>query len=146
MAPPAESHSASKTYSGGCHCGANRFTTILSPPLDDPQSTVSSCNCSVCSKNGYYFVYTRNADTKWEKGGLNDMTGYTFNQEKIKHHFCPTCGTSVVCSSNKEDFYPDILAFNVGLTSESSKFSANIRLPGSCFRRCRPREAQPEEG
>jgi len=60
------------------------------------------------------------------------MTGYTFNKQKIKHHFCPTCGTSLVCSSNKDDFYPDILAFNVSFF-EISKVLAHICSLGSCF-------------
>lgn len=119
MAPSTETSTSSKIYSGGCHCGSNRYSTSISPSLDDPESKVIQCNCSVCSKNGYVFAYVKVADTKWEKGGPNAMTGYTFHERKIKHHFCPTCGTSVYCSSNKEDFFPDTLVINVGVTIQA---------------------------
>jgi hypothetical protein len=120
MAPPTETPATSKVYQGGCHCGANRYSTSISPPLDAPESKVTQCNCSVCSKNGYLFVFTKVADTQWNKGGPDAMTGYTFHECKIKHHFCPTCGTSVYCSSNKETFFPDSLVINVRKTPKSS--------------------------
>jgi hypothetical protein len=103
----------SKTYTGGCHCGANRYTVRISPPLDDPEATILNCNCSICEKNGYLFAFANVADTKWDKGGLDAMTEYLFYKHIIKHLFCPTCGTSVYCPSNSDDLNPGTLAINV---------------------------------
>jgi len=43
--------SLSKTFTGSCHCGLVRFecTTDL--------STVTMCNCSICTKKGLHFAF-----------------------------------------------------------------------------------------
>ena len=37
----------SRTYEGGCHCGAVRFQVIID------RWEVQDCNCSICSKKGF---------------------------------------------------------------------------------------------
>ncbi|KAI9845286.1 MAG: hypothetical protein M1838_001809 [Thelocarpon superellum] len=87
-APP-----TSKTYNGGCHCGAVDFTVKLAPPLEE--QAVMSCNCSICACHGYLFVYPDGDDVTFHKG-RDELKVYTFGRETIKHSFCPTCGTSVL--------------------------------------------------
>lgn len=53
------------TYRGNCHCGAVRYT-LRSPDLTSID--VIECNCSICSRNGYLFVYIEDADLDWERG------------------------------------------------------------------------------
>lgn len=62
--------STSKTYSGSCHCGANTFTVPISPPLEDPETTVLNCNCSICAKNGSLLVFVPAASINWIKGNF----------------------------------------------------------------------------
>jgi hypothetical protein len=82
----------SKVYSGSCHCGKNSFSVKVSPPLDSDESKVINCNCSICSKNGYLFVFTDLSDLKWEKGGFDDMKAYKFGSQTLSHYFCTECG------------------------------------------------------
>jgi len=100
------------TYNASCHCGAVAYRVTVSPPLDHPASSVSGCNCSICVRNGYLFIYVPSKDVEFEKGE-GAMTKYTFAQERIQHSFCPTCGSSLMAQSIKADFFPDMKAINV---------------------------------
>ena len=84
----------SATYTGGCHCKANRYSITVSPPLDDGHRVIS-CNCSICSTNGYLLVFVDEVTITWEKGGMDQLKGYKFGKGKLNHFFCPECGTSV---------------------------------------------------
>jgi hypothetical protein len=106
----------SKTYNGSCHCGANKFSAVISPPLEAEGSGVTSCNCSICNINGYLLTFSRTADTTWTAGGLDKLTGYKFGKEKIQHYFCPTCGTSVCCEGVDPNFFPGMLGWNVSVS------------------------------
>ncbi|RDI77260.1 hypothetical protein Vi05172_g12768 [Venturia inaequalis] len=86
----------SKTYSGSCHCRTNTFTVPISPPLEDPSTTVLNCNCSICAKNGSLLVFVPAASINWIKGGPTVLIPYLFNKKIVNHSFCPTCGNSFV--------------------------------------------------
>jgi len=98
---------SSKTYTGGCHCGANTFSVPISPPLEDPETKVVSCNCSICDKNGYLLSFVPASSVTWTKGGLENLTEYSFNKKTLLHYFCPTCGTSLAAKGG------DTIGFNV---------------------------------
>ena len=72
-------------YSGGCHCGAVRFETKadISAPI--------ACNCSICSKSGYWLTFVPEGDFKLLSGADN-LTDYQFAKKHIHHVFCKTCG------------------------------------------------------
>jgi hypothetical protein len=102
-----------------CHCGAFTYTVTASPPLDDPKTEVmrpflpqtpkiqqhhtdssTECNCSICTRNGYLFIYTPNAAISFTKGEFSDLTEYRFGPKpKVAHYFCGTCGSSCVARS-----------------------------------------------
>jgi hypothetical protein len=84
--------SESKVYTGSCHCGKNSFSVNVSPPLDSEKSAVISCNCSICTRNGYLLVFSNLSDLTWEKGGFDDMKVYKFGRQTLSHYFCPECG------------------------------------------------------
>ncbi len=74
-----------KTYKGGCHCGAVRFETTI-----DPSSPIT-CNCSICGKAGHWLTFTPADNFKLESGEDN-LIDYQFNKKTIHHLFCKTCG------------------------------------------------------
>ncbi|KAF2423557.1 hypothetical protein EJ08DRAFT_652684 [Tothia fuscella] len=113
----AESKS-SQVYKGSCHCGANAYTCSVTPPLDDPESKVINCNCSLCTRNGYLLVFVE--DVKWTKGSLEELTVYKWNTGKFPHYFCPSCGTSLAGQG------PDKLAFNVRAFHDIDLKSLNL--------------------
>ncbi|KAJ5515108.1 Glutathione-dependent formaldehyde-activating enzyme/centromere protein V [Penicillium fimorum] len=100
----------SSSHSGKCHCGAVRFNFTLSPPLYEYPT--NSCNCSICTKNGYLLVYPFNKDLTVEQG--DTLKDYLFAGHKAKHQFCGRCGSSCFIRPLEEGA-PSISAVNVRL-------------------------------
>ena len=86
--PPTDESSFHKA---NCHCGAVRFTVRLSPPLKE--YPVKSCNCSICSRNGYLLVYPNLEDFTLLKGE-EKLKEHKFNSRLAGHQFCGDCGSS----------------------------------------------------
>lgn len=73
-------------HTGGCHCGAVKFT------FDAPaQMSMTLCNCSICDKTGFQHIFVPHKDLTFESG-QDLLTTYTFGSHTAKHRFCPTCG------------------------------------------------------
>ena len=76
-----------KTYEGGCHCGRVRFR------VRDDLSSVSECNCSICTMKGYLHVIV--PPERFEiLSGKDELATYLFNTRTAKHYFCKHCGVS----------------------------------------------------
>jgi hypothetical protein len=75
-----------KTYTGGCHCGAVRYTVDM-----DLEKAVT-CNCSHCKKKGFVLTFAEKEAFKVTEGE-DSLTDYFFNKNAIRHRFCKTCGT-----------------------------------------------------
>jgi hypothetical protein len=71
---------------GGCHCGAVRFTVDAPEPFD-----VVDCNCSICTKKGFLHLIVPETALAIT-AGADALTTYTFNTHTAKHMFCRTCG------------------------------------------------------
>jgi hypothetical protein len=103
-----------KTYTARCHCNATIFTVTI-PPLETGATTVTQCNCSICTKSGYNLVYPLREDVKFIKGE-DELKTYLFGKKIRPHRFCGNCGTSILIDfKNLED--PDRkkrLAVSVG--------------------------------
>ena len=78
--------SETKTYSGGCHCGAVRYEVEL-----DLAKPVISCNCSMCGRVGSLLTFVPAANFTLLQGE-DSLTDYQFNKHVIHHVFCKTCG------------------------------------------------------
>ncbi|KAF1916909.1 hypothetical protein BDU57DRAFT_498027 [Ampelomyces quisqualis] len=74
-----------ETYTASCHCGTVQYYVILSPPL--PKWKVVSCNCSICSRNGYLLVYPERSQLHM-KSGEEALKEYSFGKERVLHKFC----------------------------------------------------------
>jgi hypothetical protein len=74
-----------QTYQGGCHCGRVRFRVTAD------LSSVTECNCSMCTKKGILHVIVPK-DNFELVSGKDDLTTYTFNTGVAKHTFCKHCG------------------------------------------------------
>ncbi|UNI17665.1 hypothetical protein JDV02_003991 [Purpureocillium takamizusanense] len=80
-----------RTYRGNCHCGAFVYETQL-PEI----KSVFECNCSICHKKGYLWVFPGEGRFSIVKGGDDALSGYTFGLKKRTHKFCPTCATPLM--------------------------------------------------
>ena len=90
--------------SGGCHCGAVRFTAKLPnapvPALD--------CNCSVCSMTGFLHVMVSHEDFELHTG-RDALASYKFGTGAADHLFCSRCG---VKSFYQPRSHPDSWSLN----------------------------------
>ena len=77
----------SKPLNAACHCGAVRFTVLLSDGL----STARRCNCSFCRMRGAVAVSAELSGIQVQQG-QDALTLYQFNTGQAKHFFCKHCG------------------------------------------------------
>jgi hypothetical protein len=73
------------SYTGGCHCGAVRFR--VNAELVD----VSVCNCSMCTKKGFWHWIVPPAAFELISGA-DALSVYRFNTGVAQHRFCSVCG------------------------------------------------------
>ena len=71
-----------KTYYGNCHCGAFKFSVNL-PEL----KLVNECNCSICFKKGYKWVFPGAGQFNIEKG-YGVLKDYEFGPCSMAHKVC----------------------------------------------------------
>jgi hypothetical protein len=67
-----------RVYKGSCHCTATKFS-VKAPTI----VSASSCNCSICSKNGSLFIYPTPKDFVFELEG--PLTEYRFGKKTLGH-------------------------------------------------------------
>jgi hypothetical protein len=79
-----------KKYKGNCHCGAFKFDIQL-PVL----TSNMGCNCSICFKKGYKWVFP-GAGCFTVTKGEGTLKEYKFASKTMLHMFCPVCGTGVM--------------------------------------------------
>ena len=69
-----------KTYRGNCHCGAFVYEADL------PEITSAiECNCSICVKKGYLFVFLGRDKFRVVKGSEDQLTVYAFGTRVLEH-------------------------------------------------------------
>nr|GAT51271.1 predicted protein [Mycena chlorophos] len=88
---------APKTYEGNCHCGQFKFTVTLPTPIEE--MGLNQCDCSICTKKGYLFVFVRKSSVVFTKNAGSDglggglMKDYRFASRMVCHRFCGRCAT-----------------------------------------------------
>lgn len=83
----------SKTYSGGCACGAIRYETQATPVFQN------HCQCSDCQKSsgaghGSYLTFGNRSEVTLTGEASTWRVTADSGNDKI-HGFCPKCGTPV---------------------------------------------------
>lgn len=68
-----------KTYQGNCHCGAFKFS-VKFPEV----KTATACNCSVCFKKNYLWLFPAEGDLIIERGE-GTLTDYEFAGKTMAH-------------------------------------------------------------
>ena len=72
---------------GGCHCGAVRFTA----QVPEPPVAALDCNCSICRRTGFLHIIVPHEDFVLESG-REQLTSYRFGTGAAEHMFCSICG------------------------------------------------------
>ncbi|HIP80822.1 MAG TPA: GFA family protein [Leucothrix mucor] len=92
-----------KTYHGSCHCGVVTFKARMD------LSSITQCNCSICSKKGS--LHHRISQENFKLlSGEDDLTLYQFDSKEAKHLFCKYCG---IHSFSHPRFDPKMVSVNV---------------------------------
>lgn len=52
-------------YEGSCQCGQVTYTVTCSPLESQP---VTTCDCSICTRNGYALIYVPRSTVNWISG------------------------------------------------------------------------------
>ena len=85
-----------KTYGGGCHCGAIRYEVTADV------NRLMACNCSICSKKGTLLTFVGTDQFKM-LSGEGELTDYQFNKHNIHHLFCRKCGIASFANGTGPD-------------------------------------------
>ncbi|KAK8001364.1 hypothetical protein PG991_013586 [Apiospora marii] len=86
----------------------------FSVSIPDLTSTkIVQCKCSIRTKNGYLFVYSKRQDVVFHSG--EQHLSYRFGDRKKPYKFCPSCGTSVLIdfSESARDVDRAVTAINI---------------------------------
>ncbi|MBX2799223.1 MAG: GFA family protein [Myxococcales bacterium] len=90
-----------RPYNLSCHCGA------ITLQVDSDLEGLVQCNCSTCRRFGAIHWYVE-ADTVTLGEERRGMATYVWRGVNEGHHFCGTCGTSILRTG-----YPDgVVALN----------------------------------
>lgn len=100
--------------SGGCHCGAIRFTVTLPYGL----ASARRCTCSLCRMRGAVAVTALNGGLTITQGA-DQLATYQFNTHVAEHHFCGICG---IYTHHRRRFNPDELGVNAACLDGLSPF------------------------
>ena len=99
--------SGTRTYAGGCHCGAIRFEVDL-----DLAEGASRCNCTICTKTG---VTGRNVKPGAFRlvAGADARGTYVWGHEISKRYFCNRCGVQCYGEGHLAQIGGDFVSVNL---------------------------------
>ncbi|WP_265515828.1 GFA family protein [Nitratireductor luteus] len=110
-----------KSYKGGCACGAIRYETSSEPVFEN------HCQCTDCQKrsgtgHGSYLTFSPRADVRiaGEAGQWRIVADSGVEKD---HAFCPICGTPVYLTFPAR---PDVIAVHAGSLDDPAKFNPQV--------------------
>src|SRR5262245_36933514 len=96
-----------RTYSGGCHCGAVRFEAEL-----DLSQPVGKCNCSICTKVNQAGLIIKPSAFRVTKGQA-ELSYYKLSLEPNHRAFCKHCGIQLYGAGHLAEIGGDFCSVNV---------------------------------
>jgi len=82
-----------QTYKGNCHCGSFKFSLRISEP-----TCVTECNCSVCFRKGYKWIFPPRQNLTVEKRG--ELSEYEVANVVHKVSWCSTSSQNLADESS----------------------------------------------
>ncbi|KAK5652661.1 hypothetical protein OQA88_10255 [Cercophora sp. LCS_1] len=105
------------TYASSERTGVQDSESLDLPPgyeVDLPEiKSATECNCNICAKKAYLWLYASREAFRVVKGNGNALTPYTFGAELAVHKFCSNCGTPLLCVVTSAPPVPHGLAISV---------------------------------
>ena len=84
------------TRRGGCQCGKVAFE------VESDLDGLIECNCSHCYRKGLVLKFVPASALRLMQGD-GELSEHTFNQHRIKHRFCRTCGVQPFADGQSPD-------------------------------------------
>ena len=112
----------SAKYSGGCLCGAVRFTANAEPMF------TGNCHCKDCQRStGGPFTPAMffPADAVTVTGSTNSFRSLADSGKYIDRCFCPTCGSQLF---SKLEMLPGMLGLKAGTLDDSSLYQPAVDI------------------
>lgn len=103
---------------GGCHCGAVRFTAEVPEVVE-----LLECNCSICRKTGFLHLIVPHSLFKLE-AERNALQSYRFGTGAAEHLFCTVCG---IKSFYQPRSHPEAWSVHYGCLDPDHGLVAEIR-------------------
>jgi len=94
-------------YTGGCHCGAVRFTVEA-----DLSKGVGRCNCSICHKLGTTGTIVKPAAFTLMQGEAS-LSAYEWGARISRRFFCKHCGVFCYGKGHLQELGGDYVSVNV---------------------------------
>lgn len=113
-----------QTHTGSCHCGAVAYE------VDTGLEGLIECNCSHCYRKGFVLGFVPPTAFRVLKEG--PQTQYLFNNHKIHHRFCQTCGVQTFAMGESPN--GPMVAVNIRTLTDIEPFSWTAqRVDGRSF-------------
>jgi hypothetical protein len=107
-------------FSGGCSCGAVRYT-LNAEPVRAFQCQCRDCQMDSGGGHASVFVFPRAALDL--SGEVREIARTSARGNTKRKGFCPACGVSIY---NKPDAVPDMVGIYVGSLDDASTFKPGI--------------------
>jgi hypothetical protein len=110
------------THTGGCLCGAVRYTISGAPAM------AGHCHCLDCRKSsgaGHVTLAMFDAGAYAIEGKVAKYTSPSDSGSSITRSFCPTCGSRLFGQTSG---FPDMLAVNVGTLDDPEAIQPQFRV------------------
>lgn len=113
-------------HRGRCHCGKVSFE------VETKLEGLIECNCSHCYRKGFVLSFVPRGSFRLIEGE-GETTSYFFNQHKIEHQFCKTCGVQPFGFGKAPDG-SDVVAINIRSLEDVEPWSWSAkRVDGRSF-------------
>ena len=106
-------------HTGGCHCGAVRFSVELDP------STGSMCNCTVCTKIASVGAIVKPAVFRLVSGE-DSLSTYEWGGKISRRRFCKHCGVHCFAFGHLDVLGGDYVSVNLTTLDDFDRGAISI--------------------